>query len=93
MSKPYYTDLPDDAYGAAQCNVDNHRRLRVNYSPAINKGERGLLHAHIGGVSISMTERNWRALWAALSELNVTEPPVRINFDDEAGEAHVEVTA
>lgn len=95
MSTQNNTDLPDEVYGAADCNVANNRRLRVSYTPS-EVGGPGLLHAHLGGVYVAMTERNWRAVFAALSQLEVKEPPartIRISMDDERGEAHVEVTA
>lgn len=88
-------DLPDDVYGSADCNTSGNRRLRVSYSK-VKGSDRGLLHAFFGGMSVSMTERNWRAVFAALSQLEVEEPPtraIRISMDDERGEAHVEVTA
>jgi hypothetical protein len=68
--------------------------MNVAYTKA-KGGGRTLLHAHVGGVYLAMTERNWRALYDALSQLEVEEPPVRtvrINFNDAAGEATAEVT-
>jgi hypothetical protein len=89
------TRLPDPVYGSADASPTDHHRIKVAYTKA-KGGTRGMLHAHLGGIYIGMTERNWRALYKALSQLEVEEPPVRtihINFDDNAGEAHVEVTA
>jgi hypothetical protein len=94
MSRHDDSRLPDPVYGAANSWPQDGHHISVNYTKA-KGGGRGLLHAHLGGMYLAMTERNWRALYAALSQLEVEEPPVRtvrISFNDAAGEAFAEVT-
>lgn len=88
MSTIHDSRLPDPVYGAADTNALDHRRLRVSSSLDGST----LLHAHLGGLYIGMTERNWRALFAALGELEIVAPPVvthQIKFDDENGTATI----
>lgn len=94
MSTIHDTRLPDPVYGSADANVVDHHKLRVSSSLDGST----LLHAHLGGVYVGMSERNWRALFAALGQLDIVAAPVvthRITMDDENGTATIssEVTA
>lgn len=86
MSVKGITELPDPIFGSADVGTTD-RKLSVSAG-----GQ--LLHAHIGGIYIAMSERNWRTLFAAMSELEIEVEPknYRIVFDDDTSEATV-VTA
>lgn len=88
MPSEISTELPDPAYGSAVANSGDHRRLRV-------ASDGNLIHADAGGVYLAMSERNWQALFAAVQELEVTQPPVtyRLVADDTTQTAGFEVTA
>lgn len=89
MSNRHTTQLPDPVYGSADAGGGiDPRRLAVSASD-----DGRLLHAHIGGIYIAMTEQNWRVLYATLESLDVPIPTYRINFDDTEGTAEMEVTA
>lgn len=87
-------DLPDDVYGAADANPINLKRLKVSVTTHSKTGT-VLLHAHIGGIYIAMSERNWRGLFQAITSLEIEVKPVtrHVIFDDPKGEARIETTA
>ena len=89
MSKMNTTQLPDIVQGSANVSSGDDRSLRV--SAGTTPSGITLLHAHIGGIYIGMSEQNWRILFAAMSELEVEVPPrnFRIIFDDDKREAKV----
>lgn len=84
-------DLPDDVYGSADANPSNLKRLRVTVTTHDKTGS-VLLHAHIGGIYLAMSERNWRGLFKAITSLEIEVKPVthKIIFDDAKGEAWIE---
>lgn len=95
MSTDNTSRLPDPVYGSANANHDDHHRLRVSSS---STGGGALLHAHIGGVYVAMSERNWRQLFNQLSQLDIVAPPavthsIRFNDADRTATIDTEVTA
>ena len=95
MSTKDHTELPDDVYGAADANPINLKRLKVSVTSHSKTGT-VLLHAHIGGIYLAMSERNWRGLFKAITSLEIEVKPtrtIRFTMDDANREAHVEVTA
>ena len=84
-------ELPDDVYGAADANPTNLKKLKVSVTTNDTTGS-VLLHAHIGGIYLAMTERNWRGLFKAITSLEIEVKPVthKIIFDDAKGEAWIE---
>lgn len=87
MSTKRSTQLPDPIFGSADVNA-------VGRTLTVSAGD-NLLHAFIGPLYIAMSERNWRTLFASISELEPSVEPrtYRIVFDDEARTATAEVTA
>ncbi len=93
MSTKHVTQLPDPyVYGSADTSPVDTQKLRV--AVTTTGGNQTLLHAHIGGVYIATTERNWRAIVNALQTLEVPAETVthRISMDDETGTATIETT-
>lgn len=85
------SQLPDPVYGSADANAVDPRRMRANASVTTNGTV--LVHAHLGGVYIAMTEANWRHVYRELSQLEVVAPPVtthRIRLNDANGTATIE---
>lgn len=82
MSNKHVTQLPDPyVYGSADTTPVNPQALRVAVTGTTGTT---LLHAHIGGVYIATTERNWRAIVNALQTLEVPGTVThRIVMDDE----------
>lgn len=94
MSTDNTSRLPDPVYGSVNANHDDHHRLRVCSSSSSGV----LLHAHIGGVYLAMSERNWRQLFNELSQLDIVAPPavthrIRFNDADRTATIDTEVTA
>ena len=90
MSTQHITQLPDIVQGGADVAPGDNRRLSVSSTSSAAVGV--MLHAHIGGIHLAMSERNWQILFASLKELEVEAPPTRtfrIVFDDEQGEARI----
>jgi hypothetical protein len=48
-----------------------------------------LIHVYIGPFNISMSERNWQAVFSTITGVEVPIPTRRIILDDEAGTAKV----
>lgn len=91
MPTEHVTRLPDQVYGSADVAPLDNRRVKVSVTQN-DDGSSVLLHAHVGGVYIAMSENNWRALFAALTELEIVEPPKvthRITFNDADRTAHI----
>lgn len=83
--------LPDPVYGSADVHATDHHRLRA--SASVTDGGQVLIHAHMGGLYIAMSERNWQYLFAQLGRLEVDAPPVkthRIRMNDAEGTATIE---
>lgn len=94
MSMEYVTALPDPVYGSADTHASDHQRLKVKGSADGST----LIHAFLGGVYVAMSERNWRALFTAIGQVDIVAPPAvthRIRMDDDQGTATIttEVTA
>lgn len=90
MTTTHSGTLPDRVYGSADVGRRDDRNIVV--STSTNSAGTTLLHAHLGGIYIAMTERNWQATWAALQTLEVpVNRTIKIRFDDEAGTATAEV--
>lgn len=84
------TELPDPVYGSADVNRGDCRRLSTSSTTTPTAT---LLHAHIGPIYIAMTERNWRALFHSIEQLDVPVPTYRIHFNDDQATATIaEVT-
>jgi len=75
MSTKHTIELPDPVYGGANIGPNERRRLHVSNSDK-------LIHAFAGGLHIAMSERNWRAMFAAIATLSAPAPIRRITFDD-----------
>lgn len=95
MSEPIEVKLPDPVYGSADIHAIDHHRLRANAT--VNADGTVLIHAHLGGLYVAMSERNWQHLFKTLGRLEVVAPPVvthRIRMNDVDGTASIEtVTA
>lgn len=91
MSTKHTTQLPDPVYGSADAHPGgDHQRLTV--STTTSDTGTTLLHAHIGGIYLAMTERNWQTVWAALHTLEVpVNRTIKIRFNDQDGTATAEV--
>lgn len=78
MSIRHITELPDPIMGSADVASGSSKALKVSAGKT-------LIHAHIGGLYIAMSERNWRALFAAIETLEheADERSFRIVFNDE----------
>lgn len=87
MSEKKNTQLTDPVYGAADANPSDAHRLRL--SSTTTDGGSVLIHAHLGGIYIGMSERNWRQLFNTMKQLEVTvpAPTYRLLMDNEAGTA------
>jgi hypothetical protein len=48
-----------------------------------------LIHVYIGPFAISMSERNWKAVYDTITRVEVPIPTRRIVFNDQAGTATV----
>lgn len=91
MSTPKNSRLPDPVYGSADVHTSDSRSLRYNATVTDNGDV--LIHAHLGGIYIAMTERNWQHLYRELGTLEVVAPPVvthRIRMNDADGTATIE---
>lgn len=91
MSKPHVTRLPDPVYGSADVHAGDHHRLSA--SATVTDSGTVLVHAHLGGLYLAMTERNWRALYTALGQVEVVAPPTvthRIRMNDADRTATIE---
>lgn len=83
--------LPDPVYGSADVHASDHHRIKA--SATVSDRGHVLLHAHLGGLYIAMSERNWQHLFATLGRLEVVAPPVkthRIRFNDADGTATID---
>lgn len=90
MTTTHSATLPDPVYGSADVGRRDDHSIVV--SSTTNSSGTTLLHAHLGGIYIAMTERNWQTLWAALQTLQVpANRTIKIRFDDENGTATAEV--
>ena len=87
-------ELPDEVYGAADVGKVNPKRLSIRVTGS-DKTANVMIHANIGGIYLAMTERNWRALFKAITSLEIEVKPVthKIVFDDAKGEARIETSA
>ena len=82
MSTTHVTQLPDPVMGSADVGSGNSKAVKITAG-------KNLIHAHIGGLYVAMSERNWQALYAAMEtlEFQPEERSFRIVFNDMAGTA------
>ncbi len=84
MSDRKCSKLPDPVYGSLDTHTSHLDEVQAG--PSVD-GK--LIHVYIGPFSISMTERNWQAVFSTITRVEVPIPTRRIVFDDEAGTARV----
>lgn len=85
MSIRHNIQLPDSVYGAVTLRPEGDKELSMSIGPG------DLIHAHIGGMYIAMTQRNWRVLFATMETLEIDDKPrtFRLVVDDENRTAEV----
>jgi hypothetical protein len=84
MSIKKCSNLPDPVYGS----LDTHTCHPAQVS-AGSSDDGKLIHVYIGPFNISMSERNWRAVFSTITRVEVPIPTRRIVLDDENGTAKV----
>ena len=84
MSIKKCSNLPDPVYGS----LDTHtgRGEEVSAGPS---EDGNLIHVYIGPFNISMSERNWQAVFSTITRVEVPIPTRRVVLDDETGTAKV----
>ncbi len=84
MSSRKCSKLPDPVYGSLDTHTSHGDEVQAG--PSVD-GK--LIHVYIGPFSISMSERNWQAVFSTITRVEVPIPTRRIVLDDEAGTAKV----
>ena len=84
MSEKKCSKLPDPVIGALNTHTMHSDEVMAGPS-----SDGKLIHVYIGPFAISMSERNWKAVYDTITRVEVPIPTRRIVFDDQAGTATV----
>lgn len=89
MPNHYDTELPDQIHAFVDLHRGGSRQLNVR-TITVSDGS-PVINVDVGGLTIGMTERNWRALFAAIEQVDIPIPTKRLTFNDDDRHIAVEV--